>query len=311
MVLNMKPAARINTFTFAPSVCCLCGESDYGERYRIERFKQGTLVFVACRNCGTVYQNPMPTQESMQEFYHSANFFKSTDTAEEFTGYQDYDGEEVIRMKNAERRLDEVEAVFPVGKRIRLLKIGCGYGALVKLARDRGHPAEGIDFSAVMTSGARQRYGIDLIHDNFLEHDFGETRYDAILLYGAINNFLRPLEVAARVHDLLAPGGFYFVNHVWLNSFPERIFRHRYWIYRPPIVGLYPRAEFDRRHEPLGFEVFRSAYDVQYVTLDKLVGYLKFQSLLRLLRRCRLAEIGLTLPLPGYAKIIFRKPAAA
>ena len=245
----MAQLVQINKFSFVPSVCSLCGESEARPRYRIEKYKQGELTFVACENCGTVYQNPMPTQDSMQAFYHSANFFKSKDTTEEFTGYQDYDGEERIRIKNAEKRLAELEAVFPAGKNIRLLKIACGYGAFIKVARDKGHDAEGIDFSDVMVEGAKQRYNVELINDNFLEHDFGKQTYDAILLYGAINNFLRPLEVAAKVYDLLAPGGFYFVNHVWLNSLPERLLKQRYWIYRPPIVGLYPKAAFEQWHQ--------------------------------------------------------------
>lgn len=304
---KMDRKIEINRFSFVPTECALCGAADSEDRYCVTKFKQGELRFVTCKQCGTAYQDPMPSQESMQAFYHSGNFFKSKSTSEELTGYRDYDGEERIRQTNARRRLAEIEALFPSKSRIHILKVACGYGALVKHARDRGHVAEGIDFSLVMAEGAKRLYGIDLIVANFLDYDFGDRKYDAVVLYGAINNFLRPLDVARKVHALLVPGGYYVVNHVWLNSLPERILKDRYWIYRPPIIGLYPRKVFEQHHEALGFEVHKSRYDVQYLTLDKLFGYLQMKWVLRALGALRLPRFGFTLPVPGYGKVVFRK----
>lgn len=294
-------------FTFISTDCPLCGMSDTRPRYTITRYKQGTLHYVTCSNCGTAYQDPMPDQQSMRAFYHSQNFFNCTATADLLTGYRDYDAEENTRQVNARQRLAEIERLFEPDRKLKLLKVACGYGTLVKLARDRGHDAEGIDFSEVMTRGAQERYGIDLIQDDFLTHEFGDRRYDVIVLYGAINNFLRPIEVARRVYSLLRPGGFYIVNHVWLNSFPEQLLRKRYWIYRPPIIGLYPRRAFEHYHTQLGFERFRSKRDVQYMTFDKFFGYLQVKPLIRLAEFARISRRGFTIPVPGYARVFFRK----
>lgn len=304
----MHTRTHINKFTFMPTDCALCGASDSRERYQITKYAQGALRFVTCCACGTIYQDPMPTQESMREFYHSENFFRSRRTEDQLTGYRDYDAEETIRMRNAERRLNRLESMFPNGKRLRILKIACGYGALVKLARDKGHRAEGIEFSEVMVTGARERYGIDLISADFLKHDFRAATYDAVLLYGAINNFLRPMDVVRKVYSILKPGGIYSVNHVWPGSVPELLLGRRYWIYRPPIIGLYPRREFEARQIKLGFEVAKSEYDVQYVTCDKLFGYLQINPVLKLIETLRLSELAFTIPIPGYTMVYFRKP---
>ena len=304
----MTATIHTSPFTFVPTDCMLCGAADSRPRYTIEKYKQGALHFVTCNRCGTVYQDPMPDGKAMQAFYHSQSFFNAKATADMLTGYRDYDAEEQTRQRNARKRLDEVERLFPPGRTLRILKVACGYGALVALARQRGHDAEGIDYSAVMVDGARKRYGIDLIQADFLAYDFGPRRYDVVLLYGAINNFPRPLDVAGKALQLLEPGGFYIVNHVWTGSLPERLLRHRYWIYRPPIIGLYRRRAFESHHVQLGFQLYRSKYDVQYLTLDKLFGYLQSRPLVGLAQMLRIDRVGCTIPVPGYARVFLRKP---
>ncbi len=305
----MSTQIEVNKFHFVPTVCNLCGNSESKERYTISKFQQGELHYVTCAQCGTAYQNPMPDQESMQAFYHSQNFFNCTSTGDELTGYRDYDAEEDTRQANSRKRLQEVESLFPPGKKLSLLKVACGYGTLVSQAREKGHDAQGIDFSQTMVEGAKQRYGLDLIQDDFLKHDFGEKTYDVILLYGAINNFLRPLDVARKVHALLNPGGLYVVNHVWLDSFPERLLGKKYWIYRPPILGLFPRQAFIDYHLQLGYELARAKRDVQYMTFDKLFGYLQFRPLIKLAELLRISRRGITIPVPGYDRVFLRKPA--
>ena len=301
-------ASAQGSFSYVPTRCLLCGSNEYTERYVIERFKQGTLHYVTCLECGTAYQNPMPDQESMRLFYHSEEFFSSKTSREHLVGYCDYDADEQVRQRNAAYRLKELEALFPPKKTISLLKIACGYGTFVKAASDRGHLAEGIDFSEVMVNGAKDRYGVDLIHADFLDHDFRDKRYDAVLLYGAINNFLRPIDVAKKAFDLLKPGGFYLVNHMWLNGVPERIQRKNYWIYRPPIVGIYPKAEFRRRHQALGFRLYKTRYEIQYVSFEKLFGFLHSKSLLSMVESLRLHKRVFRTILPGYEKVFLQKP---
>ena len=144
----------------------------------------------------------------MREFYHSESFFNSTAAGGIFTGYQDYDADEYIRERNAEIRIQEVESLFEKNKKLDLPKIACGYGTLLKIARKKGHNAEGIDLSDVMVKNAKQKYNLKIIHNDFLKHDFGSRKYDAIILYGALNNFLSPIDVAKKIYGLL------FVIHI-------------------------------------------------------------------------------------------------
>lgn len=298
----------LNRFTFEDAACPVCGSQDARPRHKITKYDQGNLTFVTCRQCATAYQNPRPDQESLHGFYNSLNCFTSSGDDTKFVGWLDYDAEEPTRQKNAAYRLAETEALFPKGKTLKILKIACGYGTFIKRARDAGHDATGIDFSEVMVAAAKDRYDVDLIHANFLEYDFGDERFDVVLFYGAINNFQQPVEVGRKVLDILNPGGFYLTNYVEPDSFIERIQGAGFWLFRPPIVGLWKSKPFINAHTALGFKLFELRQDIQWAPIKKLIGYLQVRALIRLIRWLHLDNVFLKLPTPGYKKVIFLKP---
>ena len=300
----------LNRFAFEPSTCPICDSQDAQPRHKIKKYDQGELTFMTCRQCGTVYQNPRPDQESLHGFYTSENCFTSSGDEKKFVGWLDYDAEEPTRQKNAAYRLAETEALFPAGQKLKILKIACGYGTFIKQARDAGHDATGIDFSEVMVAAAKERYDVALIHANFLEHEFGDERYDVVLFYGAINNFQKPVDVGRKVLQVLKPGGYYLTNFVEPDSIIERVQGAGFWLYRPPVVGLWKAQPFVDTHRELGFEQSQVRRDIQWAALKKLIGYLQVQPLIRLTRALGMEDIFLKLPTPGYKKIILRKPYA-
>jgi SAM-dependent methyltransferase len=304
----LNKLAPNNKFTFEKTYCTICGADDYELRHKVTKFDQGNLTFVTCRICNNVYQNPRPDWHSMQEFYTTENFFKATKSDDKFVGYIDYDAEEITRLKNAEFRLHEIEALYSKGQKLKILKIACGYGAFIKIALEGGHDAKGIDFSEVMVQGAYDRYGIELINSDILDYDFGSEKFDVILLYGAINNFLEPVKVGSKIFNLLKPGGYYLTNYVEPNSIIEHIQKDKFWLYRPPIISMWPTKAFINAHTALGFEIVRSFKDVQWATIGKLVDYLQIRILMRIIRLLKIDSILLKIPTPGYRKVVFRHP---
>lgn len=120
-----------------------------------------------------------------------------------------------------QRTLDRVPPTSVVAERIAhyapdgpVVDIGCGVGLLVKLLRDRGIPAIGIDFSQEMVSHARDRNGeTAVLHGDFMEHPF-ETRFAAVVAMGVLHLFPseEAAKVLARLRDLLLPDGVLYVT---------------------------------------------------------------------------------------------------
>jgi SAM-dependent methyltransferase len=298
----------VNRFTFVPARCPICEIDDARPRHVITKYAQGELTFVTCNRCGTVYQNPCPDAASMQNFYLSQNFFSASRGSGKLVGYLDYDAEEQTRQRNAAYRLKEVESFFPAGTRLKILKVACGYGTFVKGALDAGHDATGLDASKAMVDGARERYGIELIHSPFLDHDFGAERFDAVLLYGAITNFHDVTRVGRRINDILKPGGLYLSNFVEPDSLLERIQGPKFWLYRPPVIGLWSADAFIAEHKKFGMELSARYSDVQWASLGKLAGHVQIEWVGRGLRALRLYERHIRVPPFGSVKVVLRRP---
>jgi SAM-dependent methyltransferase len=272
--MSVADLQGVNRFTFVQTTCPLCEADDATPRHSIKKFAQGDLTFVTCNQCGAVYQNPCPDAASMRNFYMSQNFFSASAGSRRQVGYLDYDAEEDARRRTAAYRLAEVEAFFPPGTRLKILKVACGYGTFVKLALDVGD-ARGIDASKAMVDGGRERHGIELIHSPFLDYDFAGEQFDAVLLYGAITNFHSVTRAGSRIRDILKPGGLYFSNFVEPDSLLERIQGASFWLYRPPVIGLWSARAFIEQHQKLGMELAARRSDVQWASLGKLVGHLQ------------------------------------
>lgn len=308
--MTVADLLEVTRFTLVQTTCPLCEADDATPRHFIRKFAQGDLTFVTCKSCGAVYQNPCPDAASMRDFYMSQNFFSASGGSRRLVGYLDYDAEEETRRRTAADRLREVEKFFPPGMKLRILKVACGYGTLVKLALDAGHDAKGIDASKAMVEGGRERYGIELIHSPFLDYDFAGEQFDAVLLYGAITNFHSVSKVGSRIRDILKPGGLYFSNFVEPDSLLERIQCASFWLYRPPVIGFWSARAFIEQHQKLGMDLAARRPDAQWASLGKLVGHLQIDWLQTLLRGARLHGLHVRVPVSGSVKVVLRRSLA-
>jgi len=305
--MTLAELKEVNRFTFVPATCPICEADDARPRHVITKYAQGELTFVTCNRCGTVYQNPCPDAASMQQFYLSQNFFSASRGSGRLVGYLDYDAEEQTRQRNAAYRLKELEGFFPPGQKLKILKVACGYGTFVKAALDAGHDATGLDASKAMVDGARERYGIELIHSPFLDHDFGAERFDAVLLYGAITNFHHVARVGQRINEILKPGGLYLSNFVEPDTLLERIQGAKFWLYRPPVIGLWSARAFIEQHRTFGMDVAACRSDVQWASLGKLAGHIQIDWLTRALRTLHLHDRHVRVPPFGSVKVVLRR----
>jgi 2-polyprenyl-3-methyl-5-hydroxy-6-metoxy-1,4-benzoquinol methylase len=88
----------------------------------------------------------------------------------------------------------------------RVLELGCGSGAFLELARERGHEAIGMDFNAVAVGAALDK-GLDVVHGGFdelrthLDARAGGRRFDAVAMFQVIEH----LEEPRALFDALEP----------------------------------------------------------------------------------------------------------
>ncbi len=94
----------------------------------------------------------------------------------------------------------------------RVLIPGCGSGYEVQAFHEAGYDVTALDFSGPAVAHAREvlgPLGDKVLQGNFFKHDFGDQKFDLVYERGFLCSIppTRWPEYAARMADLLAPGG--------------------------------------------------------------------------------------------------------
>lgn len=111
-------------------------------------------------------------------------------------------------------------------KKLRILEVGCGSGALAREIHNLGHEIIALD-SSVKTIDEAKELGIDARVAKF--PDFAEAPFDVILFTRSLHH-IRPLKSAVeRAHHLLRPSGLLIVEDFAFNDTSEYVAT---WFYR-------------------------------------------------------------------------------
>ncbi len=105
------------------------------------------------------------------------------------------------------RRLETVLALLgDRGSRARLLDVGCSSGAFLRVARELGLEAEGVEISPEAAEAARQA-GFR-VHTGLLENaGYPDASFDAIALIELLEHLREPRGLLAECGRILRPGG--------------------------------------------------------------------------------------------------------
>ncbi len=224
--------------------CAICGVDD-----AVTLFIKGDLnvdmTNVVCRRCALVYLNPRMTAEESLKF-HVTDFLRERHGLTEAISLEP-------KVKGSDLRMKSKVADFiatSLKKGVRVLDVGCGFGTLLNIFRERyGAEVVGIELADVDVLAAKKFYGIDLFHGSLEEYaeKFPEARFDCIVLHHTFEHLPAPRKILQILKKLFAPSGILYIgvpNVVNLKKRPEIFFQmgHAY-SYSPSTLQKILRQE--------------------------------------------------------------------
>lgn len=186
-----------------PENCPVCGAS---ARSRIgrrggeaHRSGLGTPAqVVRCRGCHLVYCYPtLKPQGNPYAAYEGEEYFASH--------------EPEAKLENGRKLIAHAEELL--GRKGRLLELGCGRGELLSVAAKQGWTVQGVEMTPQFASDAAGR-GIQIEAapiemSTFLDR---EGAFDVIYLAAILEHLYDPVLCLKRIRRALAPGGLVFID---------------------------------------------------------------------------------------------------
>lgn len=187
--------------------CSLCDASPSEIISTIDCKSRRNLNIYFCSSCGFVQQLPVPSPEELSAFY-------ATEYRSEYKGTLRPKPKHVHRSaKSALRRASYLRSLGITGG--SLLDIGAGSGEFVEICNRLGFSAEGLDPNQGYSDYARSEYGARVVTG---EIGGASGSYDVVTMFHVLEHLPSPVDVFARLHHLVKPGGRLLIEVPWALS---------------------------------------------------------------------------------------------
>jgi len=185
-----------------------------GSDIRVKQFACTNIGFgshgqiVRCNHCQIVYVNEQISQQQISTYY-------------EVVDDPVYFLEQKAREITFRNYLNKLEKIFPA--KGKLLDVGTNTGLFVKLARENGWDAIGLEPNRWSVDFAKKNYEINLVNKPFDRGVFPKSSFSVVTMWDVIEHFTDPVNEIKKVYDYLSPGGVFAFSTVDPDSFLAKL----------------------------------------------------------------------------------------
>ena len=244
----------------AQDACNLCGRSEFVILAHRDRYGYPAEAH-ACRHCGLVFLNPRMTAGAYGRFYNG--IYRPLVSAFHGRLIDARTIQDEQRMYAIERA-DFIRPFIAHSRQQTLLDIGGSTGVVAHhFAREFGLQGTLIDPAPLEVEQAH-RLGLETVTGLVEEHDFGQRRFDVVIICQTVDHLLDVAGTLTRVRQLLSDYGLLFIDIVDFRaaylrhwSVEEAIkIDHPYYLTEPTMCAYLRSA---------GFDVLRSDYAADHL----------------------------------------------
>lgn len=253
--------------------CNLCGGSNIADWFQInsdqfyvsEKQTRNIYTIARCADCDLVFVKEIPTAEELEDIY-SEGYYSGRDTIgygsyeEKFgkpsrvgkifrrlQGLLNWPGKLLPKLEYAIRRYtfagdnkakDMCFINNCVGKRGKLLDVGCAMGSFLASAKTDGWDVEGVEISEYSSRHARETLNVNVFSGSLNEAiKAGQIQagsFDVVTLWDALEHLTDPASVFSDVNYALKDKGWFFFSTVNIDSLLARREGESWHFFRPP-----------------------------------------------------------------------------
>lgn len=212
-----------------------------------------------CSKCGFLFTNPRPNDEKLGDYYQSTDYISHSETKKGLVN-------KLYLMARRYTLRRKVRIVASAGSGKRLLDIGCGVGAFLHEAKQKGFDVLGIEPEETARSIAKEKYGVEVLPvPEFTQ--IADASRDAITLWHVLEH-VEDLDLYWKnFQRILAPGGTLIIAVPNPES-PDAVFYQGNWA-----AYDVPRHLYHFRKDDLRFLAKKYDFQLNQILPMKLDAY--------------------------------------
>lgn len=246
--------------------CPVCGKS----KNKIFWGQRG-YPLAKCGNCSMVWDYQF---EQENEAQYEKLYFKNDNPK---GGYANYFDGMAINKKTFAHRLKKIEK--KLGKKGKLLDVGCALGDCLMVARDLGwEDCQGLELSEYASSFAKKR-GLNVSRGTLFSKKFPKNYFDVVTMFDVIEHVDDPIKQLKEIYRILKPGGIVLLVTPDIGGFWSKLLGSNWYHYKPGEHLLYFSQEPTcLALKKVGFKKIQTYKTFHVMSLEYIFNRLRFYS---------------------------------
>lgn len=181
-----QPAHRVHRS------CPTCGQDHPQPAFEKEGF-----AFVACKPCGTLYVNPVPSAALLSHYYDG------------FASMAYFHDEILAKTLDRRRRIfsDRADMLAPfIAPGAKVLEVGSSIGLFLEQAIARGWDITGVEINQALVERTRRELNAKVLQ-GFVEDVSLSDPIGMAVMWEVLEHLVEPVTVLAKLAQLMQPGG--------------------------------------------------------------------------------------------------------
>jgi len=179
----------------------LCGSNDFKLISKKDSKSKDELIVCLCKVCSMVSQNPIPTEQEVEQYY-------ATEYRQDYKQVFEPKLKHVYRAGNL--ALNRVGFLTKNGVTSgKLLDAGAGGGEFTYVSSQLGFDSTGIEPNIGYSNYAKDQYQANVKTGQLADID---DNFDVITMFHVMEHIPDPVEAFKKLYDLLSSGGSLFIE---------------------------------------------------------------------------------------------------